>query len=87
MLSAYPVIEIYRHFSLTLMAPLSRQDDFVVKEAEEMIHRASISMDFSINNSLSMSHSMCSKTTSYSFQSPDSVIRSKDSKPTSYSLG
>ncbi|XP_054290886.1 uncharacterized protein LOC129005878 [Macrosteles quadrilineatus] len=40
-LSAYPVIELYKTFSVSLIAPLSQQDIFVVPEAECLMQRSS----------------------------------------------
>lgn len=39
-LSAYPVVELYRRFSVILMAPLSQQDAFLVPEAKSLLSRS-----------------------------------------------
>ncbi|CAH0389326.1 unnamed protein product [Bemisia tabaci] len=44
-LSAYPMIEIYNRHSILFIAPLARQDAFVVPEAEDTIARAKIKID------------------------------------------
>uniref|UniRef100_A0A1B6DM52 Uncharacterized protein n=1 Tax=Clastoptera arizonana TaxID=38151 RepID=A0A1B6DM52_9HEMI len=86
-LSAYPVIEIYRRYSVTLLTPLSRQDNFVIKEAEDMIHRASLSLEMTPKHTVSFTNSTCANNSSLSLKSNENIMRSKDSKQSSYSLG
>ncbi|KAG8242292.1 hypothetical protein J6590_068751 [Homalodisca vitripennis] len=56
-LSAYPVVEVYRRCSVSLMAPLSRQDYFVVPEAESNLNRSSSCTNLSFALMANRSHS------------------------------
>lgn len=51
-LSAYPVVELYRRYSVLLMAPLSKQDNFVVPEAEKYVMRSCSKLEESFSSTM-----------------------------------